>query len=326
MAWRSRYRRVSFAILAVALAITLGACTRPATREAEASAGGTIRVAVGIDSSFATFFLADQEGMFREAGLNIELVQFGSGGEAVDALASGQVQLAGSSDTTTISQLRQNPDMRAIFAYEASGDYIKVVLRNGIQTAADIEKIGFVPGLGQVSTDKYLRANGIAADSVEMIAATPSDMPALLARGDIDGYVLWEPWPTAAVTQGIGRVVGVTGDFDWIYHHWAVSTDSWLAKNPAEAQRFAQVLAAAGERVEQDPARAAAATRTAVNVDDEQTLVAIREIDFRVTNLTDEDVDSAQQIVDFYQDIGVLSEQPDLRSAMLLDWYKEEKK
>ncbi|MEV0109464.1 ABC transporter substrate-binding protein [Nocardia sp. NPDC050799] len=326
MAWRSRPGKVVLAVLAVALAVALGACTRPATRDTATNGSGPIRVAVGIDASFAAFFLADQEGMFRDAGLDVELVQFGRGGEAVDALASGQVQLAGSSDTTTISQLRQNPSLRAMFAYEASGDYIKVVLRNGIAGPTDIRKVGVVPGLGQISTDKYLRANGVPAGAVEMISATPSDMPALLARGDIDGYVLWEPWPSTAEAQGTGHVVAVTGDYDWFYHHWAISTQPWLTANPEQAQQFAQVLAAASARVEQDPALAAAATKAAVNVDEEQTIAAVGEIDFGVINLGAEDVESAQTIVDFYQDIGVLSEQPDLRSALLLDWYKEEKK
>lgn len=68
---------------------------------------------------------------------------------------------------------------------------------------------------------------------------------------------------------------------------------------------------------------AASATKAAVNVSEDQTIAAVDEIDFAVVNLEAADVESAQSIVDFYKSIGVLSDQPDLESAMLLDWYKD---
>lgn len=322
MPWRSRFR--SAALAAVVLATTAaGACSRPATHSTADAGGGPIRIAVGIDASYAPFFVADRKGLFKEAGLDVQLVQFGRGGEAVDALSTGQVQIAGSSDTTTISQLRQNPSLRAMYSYEASGDYIKVVLRNGIEAPAAGQKLGIVPGLSQISTEKYLEAHGVRPDSVKMITATPTDMPALLGRGDIDGYVLWEPWPAAALSQGAGHVVARTGDYDWLYHHWAITTQPWLAAHEDTARTVAQVLDKATQQVESDPKAAAAATKAAVNVAEDQTITAIQEIDFGVTNLTTADLASAQSVVDFYKKIGALTDQPDLQSAMLTDWYRK---
>ncbi|MDN5759820.1 MAG: ABC transporter substrate-binding protein [Tomitella sp.] len=325
MTWRSSFGKAVLVSSALILAVTAGACSRPATQSA-GDEDGPIRIAVGIDASYAPFFVADQEGMFTDAGLDVELVQFGRGGEAVDALSTDQVQLAGSSDTTTISQVPQNPSLRAMYSYERSGDYLKVVLRNGVGSPAEVKTMGIVPGLSQIATDKYLAANNVPADAVAMISATPSDMPSLLDRGDIDGYVLWEPWPAAALDQGTGHVAAVTGDYDFFYHHWAITTAPWLEKNEESARTIADVIADASERVEADPQAAAAATNTAVNVEEDQTITAVDEIDFGVENLSDEDIHSAQSIVDFYQNIGVLSEQPDLNATMMLDWYQEDKK
>ncbi|WP_245819565.1 ABC transporter substrate-binding protein [Rhodococcoides yunnanense] len=301
-----------------------GACSRPATETAAAeSSSGSIRIAVGVDASYAPFFLADKQGLFEDAGLDVELVQFGRGGEAVDALSTGQVQMAGSSDTTTIAQLQQNPSLRAMYTYESSGEYIKVVLRNGVDDAKAVRKMGVVAGLSQISTVKYLEANGVSPDSVEMITATPTDMPALLSRGDIDGYVLWEPWPAAAIDQGTGRVVATTGDFDWLYHHWALTTQSWLDGNEDTARKVHDVLEQAAENVQADPDAAAQATMTAVNSDEEQTLTAIDQIDFAVEDLTAASVADAQSIVDFYTEIGAMNTQPDLNATILVGWSTE---
>lgn len=321
MAQRFKLGTTSVLATATLAALFLGACSRPATEAAEStSAGGSIRIAVGIDASYAPFFLAKDEGMFDAAGLDVELVQFGRGGEAVDALSTGQVQMAGSSDTTTIAQLQQNPGLRAMYSYETSGEYIKVVLRNGVDSPQAIRKLGIVPGLSQISTDKYLEANGIAADSIEEITATPTDMPALLSRGDIDGYVLWEPWPTAALDQGTGKVVATTGDYDWFYHHWAITTDSWLSANEETARTVRDVLQEATEKVEADPAAATAATMAAVNSDEQQTLTAIDEIDFVVEDLTEKSIEDAQSVVDFYLKVGAMNAQPDLNASILVDW------
>ncbi|WP_245562611.1 ABC transporter substrate-binding protein [Nocardia araoensis] len=309
---------------AVLVTMSVGACSRPATQStADSAGGGPIRIAVGIDASYAPFFVADQKGLFKAAGLEVQLVQFGRGGEAVDALSTGQVQIAGSSDTTTIAQLRQNPSLRAMYSYEASGEYLKVVLRNGIDSPAAVQKMGIVPGLSQISTEKYLQAHGVRPDAVKMITATPTDMPALLGRGDIDGYVLWEPWPAAALSQGTGHVVARTGDYNWLYHHWAITTQPWLAAHEDTARTVAQVLDKATQLVESDPVAAAAATKSAVNVAEDQTITAIEEIDFGVENLTAEDIASAQSVVDFYKKLGALTEQPDLQSAMLVGWYEK---
>ncbi|MEV5832740.1 ABC transporter substrate-binding protein [Nocardia sp. NPDC052112] len=324
MAWRSQLGKTAIASAAVFLTVAVGACSRPATQSTADSAGsGPVRIAVGIDASYAPFFVADQKGLFADAGLNVQLVQFGRGGEAVDALSTGQVQIAGSSDTTTIAQLRQNPALRAMYSYEASGNYIKVVLRNGVDSAAGVKKMGIVPGLSQISTDKYLEAQGVRPESVKMITATPTDMPALLSRGDIDGYVLWEPWPATALSQGTGHVVARTGDYNWLYHHWAITTQPWLAAHEDTARKVAQVLDKATQLVESDPKAAAAATKSAVNVAEDQTVTAIEEIDFGVENLTAKDIESAQSVVDFYKKLGALTEQPDLQSAMLADWYQK---
>lgn len=321
MAPRSKLGTRSVLATATLTAFLLGACSRPATESAAGTAGGgPIRIAVGIDASYAPFFLADEQGLFADAGLDVELVQFGRGGEAVDALSTGQVQMAGSSDTTTIAQLQQNPSLRAMYSYEVSGEYLKVVLRNGVSGPDAVGTMGIVPGLSQISTDKYLEANGIAPESVEMITATPTDMPALMSRGDIDGFVMWEPWPTAAVDQGVGTVAATTGDYDWYYHHWAITTQSWLEANDATARTVREVLAEATEKVEADPEAAAAATKTAVNSDEAQTLTAIDEIDFAVEDLTEKSVEDAQSVVDFYRKVGAMTTDPDLSASILVDW------
>ncbi|WOQ17388.1 ABC transporter substrate-binding protein [Raineyella sp. W15-4] len=305
------------------LVASMAACSRPAADQAQAATDQTtLRVGVGIDAAYAPFFVADAEGMFTKAGLKVELVQFGRGGEAVDAVNAGEINLAGNSDTTTAAQMASSDKLRAIASYESSGQYIKAVLRDGLSGPKDVKKLGYVQGLSQIATNKYLEANGIDPKSVELVTAAPADMPALLRRGDIDGYVMWEPWPQTAVDQKIGHVDANSAAFGFSYHHWLVTNEAWLSGHEETAQKFTKVLDEAAKKTEADPDLAATVTEKAVKIKPADTKVAIDQIDFAVESLGTESVKSTTEIVDFYQSIGAIKSRPDLSKALVLDWYK----
>lgn len=316
-------KTVAVATIGMVLMTSLAACSRPAAdNQAQAAADQTLRVGVGIDAAYAPFFVADAEGMFSKAGLKVELVQFGRGGEAVDAVSAGEIDIAGNSDTTTTAQMASSDNLRAIASYESSGQYIKAVLRDGLSSAKDVKKLGYVQGLSQIATNKYLEAAGVDPESVQLVPASPADMPALLRRGDIDGYVMWEPWPQMAVDQQIGFVDAQSDAFGFSYYHWLVSDRGWLSGHQDVAQKFTKVLDEAARMTEADPDLAASVTEKAVKIKPADTKVAIDQIDFAVKSLDDGSVKATTEIVDFYEKVGAIKSRPDLSEALVLDWYK----
>jgi NitT/TauT family transport system substrate-binding protein len=303
---------------------TLAACGEGTTDSGAAAGGGgsseLVRIGVGVDSAYTPFFLADAEGMFEEAGLNVELVQFAVGGEAVDALNTDAVHLAGTSEVTAIGRLPQNDQLRAMLVYQESGDYLKVVLREGLSDVTEAKRFGFVPGLSELSALKLMESENIDPASVEMISVGPPEAGPLLQRGDIDAFVMWEPWPANAAEQG-AQIVMTTGDYGWAYVHWLLGNQSWIDENEDTAQTLAGVLADAAERTEEDPQTAAEATEAASSVPVEETLTAIDEIDFAVRGISAEDLPGLESVAQFYVDTGKAETAPDVESAVLLDWY-----
>lgn len=324
---RSTGLRSFASAVAILLSLTvLAACGSGSTDSGgPAASGPKIRIAVGIDASFAPFFLADAKGMFADQGLNVEIVQFGQGGEAVDAIASGEVQLAGNSDTTTIGRLQQNPDLRALLIYQESGRYLKVVTREDARDPSKIKKMGVVPGLSELAAIKFLESKKIDPDAVEFVSAGPPEIPALLEKGDVDAYVLWEPWPAKGVEQG-GKILETTGDYGMTYVHWLVTGQKWLSGNQETAAKIAKVLDEAAAQVEADPKAAAEATQKAAKVPTDQTLTAIKEIDFKVRDITDADTKAYEDTADFYVSTGKLKTRPDVPPALNLNWFSQHAK
>ncbi|WP_406440180.1 ABC transporter substrate-binding protein [Streptomyces sp. NBC_01613] len=325
---RGRPARSVLALVTVAL-VPLTACSAATTDSAagakSGAKGSTVRVAVGIDPSFAPFFLADDQGLWAKHGVNVQLVQFGRGGEGVDALAGNQVQLAGNSDTTTIGQLPQNPGLRSLLVYEQSGRYLKVVLGSKVTSPSKIRKMAVVPGLSQLAATRYLESKGISTKSVEFITADPPEIPALLQKGDVDAYVLWEPWPAKGVELG-GRITETTGDYGVSYAQWLIADDKWLSGHKDIAAKVAQALQDAARRTESDPDAAATATQKAAKIPTAQTLKAIKEIDFGVRDITSGDLKTYDATAKFYVDTGSAKSRADVATTALRGWFTQQTK
>lgn len=297
----------------------VAASSEPASPPPELSE--TLRIGVGIDAAYAPFFIAESEGLFEAEGLeNVELVQFARGGEAVDALGAGQVDLAGNSDTTTLVLMANNPIFKALMIYQESGDYLKVVARGDLEDVSEIKTIGVVPGLSAYNAELFVEANEL--EDVEYVEAAPAEIPALLQRGDIDAYILWEPWPAQGVELG-GQIIGVTGDFDSAYVHWLVATAEWISDdaNLPYAQAVGRALIAANEIVESDPELAAQVTEDAASVPQDQTLLAVDQIDFVARGFDDSDFAAYESQNEYFVNHNMVDEPADLDAAIDTEFF-----
>src|SRR5215468_1734352 len=63
----------------------LMALALPGSAAAEGLSKDTIKIGVGVDPAFSALYYAKQAKLFEQAGLNVELLQFTQGGDAVDA-------------------------------------------------------------------------------------------------------------------------------------------------------------------------------------------------------------------------------------------------
>lgn len=327
---KARFTALRTAAGAVALLTALAACGSGTTDSGgggggDKGSGPKVRLAVGIDASYAPFFIADSEGYFKKQGLNVEVVQFGRGGEAVDALGTGQVQLAGSSDTTTIGQLQQNPNLRSLLVYEQSGKYLKVVVGKNISDPKQIKKMAIVPGLSELAATRFLESKKIDTKSVKFITADPPEIPALLEKGDVDGYVLWEPWPAKGVGLG-GRVQETTGDYGLTYVHWLIGDNKWLGGNQETAAKVARALDEGAKKTEADPQLAADVTMKAAKIPKDQTINAVKEIDFQVRDNAAADLKGYEATAKWFLDTGKAKSQLDVKAAVLLNWFGQHAK
>lgn len=324
---KRRIRLAAIISLGVTLVFAVAACGGSDSNE---SSGSTetgelsqepIRLFVGIDTAYAPFFVGKRQGIYEDAGLNVELTQFTQGGEGVDAVMAGQMDVGGSGDAT-ILQRAGSGDIKALAVLQSSGDNLKLVVRKPITDVKQIKKIGIVPGsLSEYAAVQLLSHYNIPESSVEFVPAGPPEMPPLLQKGDIDAYVLWEPWPSKGVELG-GKVLMHTKDFGYSYLFFLIARTAWFESHEAEAAAWVRATAEATDLVESDPQLAAEDTKAEVKIPIDQSLMVINDIDFKVRPFTDDDIAYLDKVADFLVSRGIVKTKPDPRD-MIVEGFAE---
>jgi len=321
---RAAMNRITKTAVAAALVLTSTASTACSPRDtAGKGLKPVVRLATGVDPSFTPVYVAAEKGLFAKHGVDVEYVTTEGGPTMTQAVIAGEAQVATQSDATTLTLMAANPGLRALVPFESSSTYIKVVFGKGVKKPQDIKKMGAIPGVATLATVRYLESKGIKPDTVDLVEATPPDVPTLLKRGDIDATVIYEPWATRAAKESGGSVVGDIGDFGLSYSQWLVTDEKWLGANQQAAAGVAAAIEEANKYVTEHPQDAAAITEKAIKIPQAQTLGILRELKFSMQDFTDADLAQAKQSADFFVQRGTIKSTPDIGTNVLRGWYTE---
>jgi NitT/TauT family transport system substrate-binding protein len=311
----NRIRSLSVAIL---LACVAGQSTAPAA--AQGLSKEPIKIAVGVDAAYSPLYYAKQTKLFDQRGLNIELVQFTQGGDALDAVAAGLMPLGGAAEPTTLIRAAR-ADVKVLAIYGQSPTYIKMLVKQEITDPKQLKKIGVVPGsVSEFSIGRMLVKYGIDPKSVEMVKAGPPEFPALFARGDVDGYFLWEPWPGNGIKQG-GKILLTSGDVGYTYNMWLSANGAWLATHQAEAKAVIGTLAEACEVIRADLNKGAAAVQAEAKIPVATALEALKEIQCVVRDFTPADLKTYDDIATFLAERKITSAKVEVSKVVQSGFY-----
>jgi NitT/TauT family transport system substrate-binding protein len=216
-------------------------------------------IATGVDPVFSAYYVAQQEGLFKKHELDVRINTGPSGSAMVAFLVNGQIESAFGSEIAGVANHNLDPNVVVVAQATRLVRWIAVVGRN-IDTLDQLKgkKVGIARGSGGevfwlAMIDK-LKLN--PADYTVVNVEAP-EMVAALERGNIDAYVVWEPWVTrglAAIknTKVLRTQEGILEQGVYVYMN-----RGWIQKNPAPAEAFIRALADATDLINRDRKRAA---------------------------------------------------------------------
>jgi len=239
-----------------AMATAAAAATLPLLAPQPArAAGATIRIGFIALTDCAPIVMAQQLGLFKKYGLDVEVTKEASWANVRDKLITGELTAAhclfgmpfsvytgvgGRPGTELKIAMMLNGNGQAISLDKrlASAGYGNLAgVRPAINALRRTETPTFAMTFPGGTHDLWLRywlaAAGIPASSVKIIVIPPAQMVANMRVGNMDGFCVGEPWGGVAVKQDIGFTHIATQDI------WKDHPEKALVVNPdfAETRR-----------------------------------------------------------------------------------------
>jgi len=233
------------------LELAVGMIALSAARPVSAQTPPTVRLATISSDIFGEPFYGQDAGLFKRAGLNVELSVFTNSGAVGTAVAARAADV-GVYDVVGISAaVEQSVPITmfaagSLFATSAPTAMLCVAKASTLRTPRDFANktiaVSTLHGLSDASTRAWLTRAGVSAANIKIVEIPFPQMAASLERGTIDGAVIAEPFLTAAKLAGELAVGNV---FDAIapafYQTGWIAAPDYLSANPDIARRLVEV-------------------------------------------------------------------------------------
>lgn len=175
-----------------------------------------------------------EKGWFKEEGVDVQFEWFDYVA-SMDAFAAGQLDAVGmtNGDTLVTGSTGAKGIMFLMNDYSNGNDMI--IGKAGIKSVKDLKgkKIGVEVGfVGHLLLLNALEKNGLTEKDVELVNVPTNETPQVLASGDVDAIVAWQPSSGIALQQVPGSTAIYTSADEpgLIYDLLAVSPQSYAAR------------------------------------------------------------------------------------------------
>jgi NitT/TauT family transport system substrate-binding protein len=253
------------------LILPLAAMLPMGVAQASAQDLKTLNVGILKMAALTDAWVAQQNGIFKKNGLNVNLVEFRSGSEAVAAQQSGSTDIILSIPGTAMTAVERGFDLRAIFQNEVAkqagpdSGAIEVAVNSPIKTLADLAgkrvAVSALHSQNTVGVQMLIKDAGVDLSNVQLLELPYPSQADGLRHKQVDAVATVDPYTTQLQSMGIGRVLS------WNYvatipgqplGAWFAKR-AFIAKNADVIQRFNQSLKEAIDDLNADPQRARAA-------------------------------------------------------------------
>ncbi|MBF6213268.1 ABC transporter substrate-binding protein [Nocardia puris] len=273
---RSKVRGVAAALAAALALLSASACAS----DTAGSESDTLTVGFVVDPSWAQIPVAQRGGAFERHGVRVEVVNFSTGVQALQALQGGQVDIATAADVPSASALAKSPELRVV-GDGSRWTGSRIVARPGIAdlNALAGKKIGTPLG----TSAAYFAASALdsAGVTAELVQVAPSAMTTAIAKGDVDAVSIFQPYQAQVIDVLDGTGVEIDVPATGYRQHSLYLAAADTAQRKADAfRKFFAALTEAGAQLTAHEEAATAAVAEATALAHDLVGKVLREFDF----------------------------------------------
>lgn len=207
-------------------------------------------------------FVAHEEGIFERHGIESTVALFDVGFLGTEAVIAGDAQTASSVEFPMLNVLSQGAELVVLGVVYTANDQ-RILVDASIQTPDDLrgKKIGLIVGSAfEYAFIRYLEKHGVPRDEVEFVNVGAAEQVAIMARGDIDGFLNVEPVIGRAIDEFGDKVHLLKPGIESVYESrlYLQMNPKWVEENPEATEATVAAFIEANEFIVNNRPRAEA--------------------------------------------------------------------
>jgi len=219
----------------------------------------------GYNGRHAYYFVALEQGFYRDAGLDVEILRGSGSADVIRTVASGKIQMGfADAGTLVIARTNQNlPVKEVAMVYTRPPHAIFCHEDAQVRAPKDLEGKTIADTAGSSNPAMFpalARAAGVDKDKVKWIVADSASLPAMLVSRQVDcvaqysvGQALLE---RRVAPKKLTRILYADAGLDF-YSNGLAATDSLIKEQPDLVRRFVAATLRGMEAAFADPGEAA---------------------------------------------------------------------
>lgn len=218
------------------------------------SSGGTSTITLGLVQSqdFVHAMparVAEAQGLFTKAGLNVTIADFHAGSDLTKAMAGGTVTVGAATGFDAVSAAAHGVNLQAFYGVMQKSPMALIVPKNStIKSFSDLsgKRVGIsaAGSLTDYTLRAALKAVNVPLSSVkEVPLGAPATTMTAMGRGDIDAFILPVNFGYVEEAKGTGKIAQLVSDVLGDNDQFALlmAEQSFISANQGTLKKLAQV-------------------------------------------------------------------------------------
>ena len=322
-------RIIAFIMISVFALALLTGCGKSDTDKNEQSSH-MVCIALQPSAAFIPMMIArrtgDLEKALKKQGVRVVWYDFESGPPMNDSIAKGETDICLYGDVPTVSAIEEGCTREVVgISAQAADSYAMVVPNNSpIKSAADLKGKKVATTLGSTGhnmVDKYLSTAGLTINDIELVSATPADMPYMVRNGIVDAISVWEPSITRLVDNGDCRILAQGSDCGLEGINTIVGRKEYCEANPEVVETILKEYKKAADNINDTPDETWEYVAKYLGLEVSQVKSMLPKYRFTV-DITKKDIDSLNDTINFLTRIGKLDKSYDISKYCNSNYYE----
>jgi NitT/TauT family transport system substrate-binding protein len=238
---------LSYIILFLVTLTFAVSCTNPAvyiktTTEMEAAssvAAGAVRLGFSAWPGWFPWQVAQEQGIFKANNVPVDLKWFDGYLESINTLTAGKIDANSQTLGDTVSSVSGGADQVIVLVNDNSTGNDKVIVRDGINSVADLK--GKKVAAEEGTVDHFLllqglKKAGLSAQDIKFVPLETGKAASAFVGGQVDAVAVFAPFTTQALKREGSKELFSSKDFPGAISDHLVFTRKFVNEHPDKVQ------------------------------------------------------------------------------------------